>query len=158
MLQALANRGIEAQRAAALQTLAADQTIRAVRASQVPVAPAGARGISLLGAGGQKHRTIYSADSTQTLPGTVVRTEGAPPTGDPAVDEAYDGLGATYDLYWEAYERNSIDDAGMPLNGTVHMEKNTTTRSGMDSEWSLAMAMVNCSIDSRSPLMSSAMN
>jgi Zn-dependent metalloprotease len=50
----------------------------------------------------------------------VVRTEGAPPTGDPAVDEAYDGLGATYDLYWEAYERNSIDDAGLPLNGTVH--------------------------------------
>ncbi len=120
MLQALANRGTEAQRAAALQTLAADQTIRAVRAAQVPVAPKAAPRISLLGTGGQKHRTIYSANNTQNLPGSVVRTEGAPPTGDPAVDEAYDGLGATYDLYWETYERNSIDDAGMPLNGTVH--------------------------------------
>jgi Zn-dependent metalloprotease len=36
------------------------------------------------------------------------------------VDEAYDGLGATFDLFWEAYERNSIDDEGMPLNATVH--------------------------------------
>ncbi len=120
ILHSLAERGTAQQRSAALQTLAADQTIRAVRAAQVPAATGSARGISLLGTGGQKHRTIYSANNTQTLPGAVVRTEGAPPTSDLAVDEAYDGLGATYDLYWEAYERNSIDDAGLPLNGTVH--------------------------------------
>jgi Zn-dependent metalloprotease len=36
------------------------------------------------------------------------------------VNEAYDGLGATFDLFWESYQRNSIDDEGLPLNATVH--------------------------------------
>ena len=65
-------------------------------------------------------RTISTADGTQTLPGRVVRVEGAPATGDAATDEAYDGLGATYELYLSAYDRNSIDDAGLPLPATVH--------------------------------------
>src|SRR4030095_5359354 len=30
------------------------------------------------------------------------------------------GLGATYDFYWEVFTRNSIDDDGLALNGTVH--------------------------------------
>jgi len=41
-------------------------------------------------------------------------------TGDDAVDEAYDYMGDTFDFYWEAYGRDSIDNAGMPLIGTVH--------------------------------------
>ncbi len=49
-----------------------------------------------------------------------MRIEGAPASGDAAVDEAYDGLGATFDLYWDVYERNSIDDEGLPLDATVH--------------------------------------
>ena len=36
------------------------------------------------------------------------------------MDEAYDGLGDTYDFYQVMLQRNSIDDRGMPLNGTVH--------------------------------------
>jgi hypothetical protein len=32
-----------------------------------------------------------------------------------AVDEAYDGLGATYTCYVEDCERDSINDTGMPL-------------------------------------------
>jgi Zn-dependent metalloprotease len=36
------------------------------------------------------------------------------------VNEAYDGLGATFDFYWTVYHRNSIDDEGLPLNATVH--------------------------------------
>ena len=51
------------------------------------------------------------------------RNEGAPATGDAAVDEAYDGLGATYELYRRAYERNSIDDAGLHLDASVHYGK-----------------------------------
>src|SRR5262249_26791494 len=43
---------------------------------------------------------------------------------DVAANEAYDGLGDTFDLYWEAYERNSIDDEGLPLNATVHFGQN----------------------------------
>ena len=66
------------------------------------------------------NRTIADAKNTETLPGTVVRKEGADPTGDEAADEAYDGLGATFALFSEVYDRNSIDGAGLPLNATVH--------------------------------------
>jgi hypothetical protein len=65
-------------------------------------------------------RTISDAKQAQTTPGTTVRTEGQPPTGDPAVDEAYDGLGFTWNLYEQVYGRDSIDGKGMPLLGTVH--------------------------------------
>jgi Zn-dependent metalloprotease len=40
--------------------------------------------------------------------------------GDGAVNQAYDGLGRTYGLYWDVYQRDSIDDAGLPLLGEVH--------------------------------------
>ena len=36
------------------------------------------------------------------------------------MDEAYDGLGGTYQFYWEIYQRNSIDDEGLKLDATVH--------------------------------------
>ena len=65
-------------------------------------------------------RTVYDAKSTEKLPGSVVRKEGEPPTGDPAADEAYDGLGHTHRLYAEAFGRNSIDGKGLHLDATVH--------------------------------------
>jgi Zn-dependent metalloprotease len=65
-------------------------------------------------------RTISDAGGTMTVPGTVVRRENDGPTGDPAADEAYEGLGATFALYSEVYGRNSIDGAGFPLNASVH--------------------------------------
>jgi len=72
---------------------------------------------------GQPQRTIYTANNTQKIPGTPVRNEGDQPTGDPAVDEAYDYMGSTYDFYWQVFSRDSIDDSGMPLNGSVHYGK-----------------------------------
>lgn len=65
-------------------------------------------------------RTVFDALQQQELPGKEVRTEGTPPTGDPAVDETYDGLGATYALFSDAYGRSSVDGAGQPLLATVH--------------------------------------
>ena len=65
-------------------------------------------------------RTIYDAGETETLPGRVVRREGAPATGDPAADEAYDGLGATHALLLDAFGRDSIDGKGLPLLASVH--------------------------------------
>jgi Zn-dependent metalloprotease len=65
-------------------------------------------------------RTVYDAKSTEQLPGSVVRKEGEPLTGDPASDEAYDGLGHTHRLYAEAFGRNSIDGNGLHLEATVH--------------------------------------
>jgi Zn-dependent metalloprotease len=52
-----------------------------------------------------------------------LRTEGAKPSGDAAADEAYDGLGATFDLYWNVFQRNSLDDNGLDLTATVHYER-----------------------------------
>lgn len=46
--------------------------------------------------------------------------EGQDPTNDPAVDEAYDGLGSTFDFYQKVYQRNSIDNQGLPLIASVH--------------------------------------
>jgi Zn-dependent metalloprotease len=37
-----------------------------------------------------------------------------------AINEAYDGLGTVYDFYWQQFNRNSIDDAGLQLAATVH--------------------------------------
>jgi len=65
-------------------------------------------------------RTIADAAGTTTLPGTVVRREGEPATGDAAVDEAYAGLGATHAFWLEVFGRVSIDGAGLPLDATVH--------------------------------------
>ncbi len=65
-------------------------------------------------------RTIYDAQGRERLPGVRVRREEDPPTGDQAVDEAFDGLGATFDLFWDAFGRNGIDAAGGPMRATVH--------------------------------------
>ena len=120
ILRSIAEKGRPEQRTKALQTLATDGTFRALRAGMPTKGQAVRRRFGALAAEGEKQRTIFDAHSTQTLPGDVVRIEGSQPTGDPAVNEAYDGLGVTYDLFWEVYDRNSIDDDGMALNATVH--------------------------------------
>ncbi len=113
LLENIARRGSDSQRATAVRALTLDTVHRAGR-----VAPTARADAAPAGAGPQ--REVSSADGTETLPGLVVRSEGDGPRGDPAVDEAYDGLGATYDLYLEAYGRRSVDDAGRPLRATVH--------------------------------------
>jgi Zn-dependent metalloprotease len=120
ILREIAQNGAPQQRAAALQTLATDQTFRALRAAQSLPTAQPQRRPGVLVAEGEKQRTIFDTHHSQNLPGDMVRTEGSPPSTDVAVNEAYDGLGATFDLYWEAYERNSIDGEGLPLNATVH--------------------------------------
>jgi Zn-dependent metalloprotease len=69
---------------------------------------------------GELVRSISDARGTEDLPGALVRAEGEPETGDPAADEAYDGLGATHALFMGAFDRDSIDDGGLPLEATVH--------------------------------------
>ena len=68
----------------------------------------------------QPDRRISDAEGDDTLPGRLVRREGEPPTGDDAVDEAYIGLGDTFEMFARVFARDSIDGAGMPLEATVH--------------------------------------
>ncbi|GAB3604156.1 M4 family metallopeptidase [Microbacterium aureliae] len=65
-------------------------------------------------------RIISDAGHRETLPGARVRGEDEPATGDAAVDEAFDGLGATFDFLWDAFGRDSLDGAGGELRATVH--------------------------------------
>lgn len=65
-------------------------------------------------------RTIHDAQNTEQLPGVVVRGEDDPPVADTAVNEAFDGLGATFRMLFESFDRDSLDGAGAPLNATVH--------------------------------------
>lgn len=69
------------------------------------------------------NRQIYDAGGKITLPGTLVRAEGAPATDDVSATEAYDGLGDTWRFYHDVFGRNSIDDAGLSLIGSVHYSK-----------------------------------
>src|SRR3954454_9843024 len=122
MLDAVARNGSSAQRGAVLSTLANDQTFRSLRASLVGVGQP-SHAVRRRGAVSphlRPPRTIYSARNDETLPGSIVRSEQDEPSGDPAIDEAFDGLGRTLDFYWSNFERNSIDDEGLPLDATVH--------------------------------------
>ena len=49
-----------------------------------------------------------------------MRDEGAAPVADVSVNQAYDGFGLTYKLFWDVFGRDSIDNQGMPIQGLVH--------------------------------------
>ncbi|MFD8482315.1 M4 family metallopeptidase [Kitasatospora sp. NPDC059673] len=66
------------------------------------------------------HREIHDAGNKDTLPGTLVRSEGDDPSTDELVNSVYDALGSTFDFFREVYGRNSIDGKGSPLRVTVH--------------------------------------
>jgi Zn-dependent metalloprotease len=118
VLSGLAQHGTARQRAAALKTMTLSNTFRLLREAH--------RGSTMgrppVTAAMEKHkqRTIFNSHNAETFSTDVARSEGSQRTGDAAVDEAYDGLGATFDFYAEVFDRNSIDDAGMPLNGYAH--------------------------------------
>lgn len=65
-------------------------------------------------------RTIFDAQNTERLPGIIVRGEDDEAVADAAVNEAFDGLGATFDLLLDAFGRDSLDGAGAGLLATVH--------------------------------------
>jgi len=116
VLRALAERTDDTELAGlARGSLRTDERLRAQR-QQVTPSPGRERDE-------RPHRTIYTADNTATLPGRQVRAEGQPPVGDAAADEAYDGVGATWTLFHHAYARDSFDDAGHPVDATVHYER-----------------------------------
>lgn len=113
MADQIVRNGDEDQRNWAMETLIVSEQFRGRRAAVGGIA-------TFTMPAGEKRRTIFDAKNGTELPGTPVRHEGEPPTGDIAVDEAYEGAGATYDLFEEIFERNSIDDRGMRLDSTVH--------------------------------------
>lgn len=119
MLDHIILHGSPEQRERALKNFTVSHTNRTARAilSALSTTPTV---LPRAGARPQLQRTIYDTHHTWDLPGKVVRTEGQSPVSDPAVNEAYDGLGATFQFYMEAYQRDSIDNNGLPLQATIH--------------------------------------
>ncbi len=119
MLRHIALAGSPAQREAALGTLATDATSRLRRAT-AQLMERGVPRVALLGQPPAVHRAIYDARHRTALPGKLLRAEGAAKSRDAACNEAYDGLGATFDLFRDVFQRNSIDGAGLHLDASVH--------------------------------------
>jgi Zn-dependent metalloprotease len=119
MLKEIVKQGTDAQRELALRTIDVSEQIRTQRRTALEMmAVMGAR-VAKAG----KQRVVYDAKNGSKLPGTEVRQEGDDPVSDLAVNEAYDGSGITYDLYFDIYGRDSIDGNGLRLDSTVHYQK-----------------------------------
>lgn len=67
-----------------------------------------------------KSRQVYNGNHLSTLPGTLVRSEGGPATGDADQDNAYTYAGVTYDYYLNNHGRDSFDNAGGAIRSTAH--------------------------------------
>lgn len=93
-----------------MQTIHFSDQFRQQRSESTPESSASSAATAAAAA---KTRSVYHADFKAELPGRLVRQEGEPATNDLAIDEAYDGAGATFDLFWEVYQRNSIDGSGV---------------------------------------------
>ncbi len=116
MLRNIVENGTPEQRQQALRNIVSAEAVRVQREVAAKEGPAE----GLLEAVGGLDRIVYSAQNTGNLPGQQLRVEGGPPTGDAAADEAYEGAGATYSLYKDVFNRNSIDDNGARLDSSVH--------------------------------------
>lgn len=117
MLKSIAKNGTNEQKDIALHSLSLSGFIRGQRSVLGPIAYITAVQRA------QKSRDVYDAHNTTDLPGDFVRKEDDPASDDVAVNEAYDGAGATYDLYKDVFDRNSIDDKGMTIISSVHYDQ-----------------------------------
>lgn len=114
ILRQVAENGTDKQRELAYRNLELSATMRGQREVIGQIAALAATPT------GTKRRAVYDAKNKTTLPGKLVRGEGDAKSKDTTVNEAYDGSGKTYDFFFKAYERNSIDDRGLRLDSTVH--------------------------------------
>ncbi len=119
ILTALEQRGSRMLKNFAAETLRCTSKLRAKRHEVAPY-----QHVALQEPDGVKYRIIENAKQGEEVTGRVVREEGDPPSGDAAVDEAYEYCGDVYDFYYRVFARNSIDNKGGTLFSTVHFGKN----------------------------------
>lgn len=117
VLKAIVQNGTEEQQQIAQNALRLDAEFRAQRAAiQKTVEKGDGRPCNPQ----NLRRTIYDALGRARIPGKRARKEDQMMTGDPAVDEVYDGLGVVYDFLCAVYQRDSLDGKGTSLEATVH--------------------------------------
>ena len=112
----------EERRGALLRTLGLDHSFRLARAEAAARQATRPAAVTVdRAAAGGPHRSVYDQrHATSTTPGRLLRAEGDPPVSDASINQAYDNLGRTDDLYRTVFHRDSIDDQGQPLLGLVH--------------------------------------
>jgi Zn-dependent metalloprotease len=125
LLAYVIERGEAEERDAALRSIAASAALRAKRqlvGSFMRTLDVDVASLSLVPATATSQRTVYDVEhgGRLALPGKLARAEGDPPSDDQAVNEAYDGAGATFEFFRDVYERNSIDGRGLELVSSVH--------------------------------------
>ncbi|HEX8068054.1 MAG TPA: M4 family metallopeptidase [Thermoleophilaceae bacterium] len=125
ILARFAEEGDEDERRAALKTIVASGSIRSRRGVVTQVVrnlDAATRGLAFLRPPAGESRTVFDVQhgTSAELPGQRVRGDGDAESDDPAVNQAYDGSGDTYDYYREVHERDSVDGNGLELVSTVH--------------------------------------
>ncbi|MEU2654092.1 M4 family metallopeptidase [Streptomyces sp. NPDC007325] len=124
LLEHLAASANPAVAQAARRTLIADASARTARVLPRPSeGPSAAPSVAPAEPAAPR-RTVYDAQRRTELPGVKVRGEGGEATGDATVNRAYAGLGATFTLFRDAFGRDSMDGAGLPLLATVHYDEN----------------------------------
>lgn len=126
MLKSVAEHGAPDERRAAIETLRVDENLRSARAQGLLAsgsAPPRTRTMPPVGAPHQQRR-LHDAEHGRSLPGVGVRAEGEAPIADADVDRVYDGFGATWELFHQVFGRDSYDDRGADLSGTVHFDRN----------------------------------
>jgi Zn-dependent metalloprotease len=119
VLDKMAESPLPAVRKLAVEAIARSATLRATRTTLAQFAMMAA----VPSPGAKKTRLIYDMQhqGSSFLPGKLVRSEGDKKSTDPAVNEAYDYSGTTYDFYKKLFNRNSLDDNGMTLISSVHL-------------------------------------
>ena len=128
LLLAVAERGDPEVRDAALRTLLTSAALRSRRAAlgstlrRLGLSPADLGFLPGQAPATGPENTVYdvAGGDEAALPGRRVRGTTDPPSGDAAVDEAFDGAAATAAFYRDVFARDSIDGRGLDLVSSVH--------------------------------------
>ncbi|MEJ2865173.1 M4 family metallopeptidase [Actinomycetospora flava] len=128
LLLTVAERGDRRARDAALRTLLLSAELRSRRATlgttlrRFGLSPADLAFLPAEVSADGPENTVYdvAGGEESALPGRRVRGTDDPPTGDAAVDEAFDGAAATAAFFREVFGRDSIDGRGLDLVSSVH--------------------------------------
>jgi Zn-dependent metalloprotease len=79
-------------------------------------------------------RLLYDSQQTNREPGTQLFVEGdLPANPDAYAKQVYDNFGSTFKFYSEVLSRNSIDNNGMNLIGSVHFDEDNSETEGYDN-------------------------
>ena len=124
LLQAVSEAGTPEEREAARRVQATSHAMRTQRVGVSRSLRQLAFTIADVAPSPGRVRTVYDAGhgTDADLPGKRMRGEGEPPVADEAVNEAYDGAGATYDFYWEIFNRDGINGDGLEMVSSVHFD------------------------------------